>query len=180
MEESPSPVVSPELRAALGAEAVALARAGGYVNAGTVEFIADFADPAEHYFLEMNARLQVEHPVTELVTGLDLVELQLRVAAGEPLPLAQDEVTLDGHAIEVRITAEDAGARLPARRRPRARLRPAAGDARGARRRRDRARLGRGHQLRLAAGQGHRPRDRPRPGARPAWTTRWRTSPCWA
>ncbi len=108
MEESPSPVVSPELRAALGSEAVALARAAGYVNAGTVEFIADFADPAEHYFLEMNARLQVEHPVTELVTGLDLVELQLRVAAGEPLPLNQDEVALDGHAIEVRITAEDA------------------------------------------------------------------------
>jgi acetyl-CoA/propionyl-CoA carboxylase, biotin carboxylase, biotin carboxyl carrier protein len=108
MEESPSPVVSPELRAALGEEAVALARAAGYVNAGTVEFIADFANPAEHYFLEMNARLQVEHPVTELVTGLDLVELQLRVAAGEPLPLGQDEVMLDGHAIEVRITAEDA------------------------------------------------------------------------
>ena len=108
MEESPSPVVSPELRAALGEEAVALARAAGYVNAGTVEFIADFADPTEHYFLEMNARLQVEHPVTELVTGLDLVELQLRVAAGEPLPLTQDDVTLDGHAIEVRVTAEDA------------------------------------------------------------------------
>jgi acetyl-CoA/propionyl-CoA carboxylase, biotin carboxylase, biotin carboxyl carrier protein len=108
MEESPSPVVSPELRAALGDEAVALARAAGYVNAGTVEFIADFADPAEHYFLEMNARLQVEHPVTELVTGLDLVELQLRVAAGEPLPIAQDDVTLEGHAIEVRVTAEDA------------------------------------------------------------------------
>jgi len=109
MEESPSPVVSPELRATLGNEAVALARAAGYVNAGTVEFIADFADPAEHYFLEMNARLQVEHPVTELVTGLDLVELQLRVAAGEPLPIAQDDVTFDGHAIEVRVTAEDAG-----------------------------------------------------------------------
>ncbi len=108
MEESPSPIVSPELRDTLGTEAVALARAGGYVNAGTVEFIADFEDPAEHYFLEMNARLQVEHPVTELVTGLDLVELQLRVAAGEPLGFTQDEVTLDGHAIEVRITAEDA------------------------------------------------------------------------
>ncbi|MGH2892156.1 MAG: acetyl-CoA carboxylase biotin carboxylase subunit, partial [Solirubrobacteraceae bacterium] len=108
MEESPSPVVSAELRAALGEEAVALARAAGYVNAGTVEFIADFAHPAEHYFLEMNARLQVEHPVTELVTGLDLVELQLRVAAGELLPLAQDDVTLSGHAIEVRVTAEDA------------------------------------------------------------------------
>jgi 3-methylcrotonyl-CoA carboxylase alpha subunit len=108
MEESPSPVVSPELRDALGAEAVALARAANYVNAGTVEFIADFANPGDHYFLEMNARLQVEHPVTELVTGLDLVELQLRVAAGEPLPFRQDDVTLDGHAIEVRITAEDA------------------------------------------------------------------------
>ncbi len=108
MEESPSPVVSPELRAALGEEAVALARAAGYVNAGTVEFIADFANPADHYFLEMNARLQVEHPVTELVTGLDLVELQLRVAAGEPLPLVQADVRLDGHAIEVRVTAEDA------------------------------------------------------------------------
>jgi acetyl-CoA/propionyl-CoA carboxylase biotin carboxyl carrier protein len=108
MEESPSPVVSPGLRAALGEEAVALTRAAGYVNAGTVEFIADFANPAEHYFLEMNARLQVEHPVTEMVTGLDLVELQLRVAAGEALPVAQDDVTLDGHAIEVRITAEDA------------------------------------------------------------------------
>ena len=108
MEESPSPVVSPQLRAALGDEAVALARAAGYVNAGTVEFIADFANPAEHYFLEMNARLQVEHPITELVTGLDLVELQLRIAAGEPLPIAQHDVTLDGHAIEVRVTAEDA------------------------------------------------------------------------
>jgi acetyl-CoA/propionyl-CoA carboxylase biotin carboxyl carrier protein len=108
MEESPSPVVSAQLREALGAEAVALARAAGYVNAGTVEFIADFANPAEHYFLEMNARLQVEHPVTELVTGLDLVELQLRVAAGEPLALTQDDVTLTGHAIEVRVTAEDA------------------------------------------------------------------------
>ncbi|MFL5864201.1 MAG: biotin/lipoyl-containing protein, partial [Solirubrobacteraceae bacterium] len=108
MEESPSPVVSPQLRAALGAEAVALARAAGYVNAGTVEFIADYDDPAEHFFLEMNARLQVEHPVTELVTGLDLVELQLRVAAGEPLPIGQDKVALVGHAIEVRVTAEDA------------------------------------------------------------------------
>jgi acetyl-CoA/propionyl-CoA carboxylase, biotin carboxylase, biotin carboxyl carrier protein len=108
MEESPSPVVSAQLREALGAEAVALARAAGYVNAGTVEFIADFANPAEHYFLEMNARLQVEHPVTELVADLDLVELQLRVAAGEPLALSQDDVTLTGHAIEVRVTAEDA------------------------------------------------------------------------
>jgi acetyl-CoA/propionyl-CoA carboxylase, biotin carboxylase, biotin carboxyl carrier protein len=108
IEESPSPAVSPELRAALGDEAVRLTRAAGYVNAGTVEFIADFEDPADHFFLEMNARLQVEHPVTELVTGLDLVELQLRVAAGEPLPMAQPDVRLTGHAIEARINAEDA------------------------------------------------------------------------
>ena len=77
IEESPSPVVDETLRAKLGQEAVALATAAGYVNAGTVEFIADADDPGEHYFLEMNARLQVEHPVTELVTGLDLVEQQL-------------------------------------------------------------------------------------------------------
>jgi acetyl-CoA/propionyl-CoA carboxylase biotin carboxyl carrier protein len=108
MEEAPSPVVTPELRAVLGAEAVALACAAGYINAGTVEFIADFDDPAEHYFLEMNARLQVEHPVTEMVTGLDLVELQLRVAAGERLGLAQEDVRIQGHAIEVRVNAEDA------------------------------------------------------------------------
>jgi acetyl-CoA/propionyl-CoA carboxylase, biotin carboxylase, biotin carboxyl carrier protein len=126
MEESPSPVVSPGLRAALGEEAVALARAAGYVNAGTVEFIADFADPAHHYFLEMNARLQVEHPVTELVTGLDLVELQLRVAAGQALPLTQADVRLDGHAIEVRVTAEDAARDfLPAAGRVLAYARPA-------------------------------------------------------
>ena len=107
IEESPSPVVDPALRERLGSEAVALARAAGYVGAGTVEFIADFDDPAEHYFLEVNARLQVEHPVTELVTGLDLVELQLRVAAGERLPFRQADVQLSGHAIEARITAED-------------------------------------------------------------------------
>ncbi|HET9105378.1 MAG TPA: biotin carboxylase N-terminal domain-containing protein [Solirubrobacteraceae bacterium] len=108
VEEAPSPVVSSALRERLGAEAVALARSSGYEGAGTVEFIAAADDPAEHYFLEMNARLQVEHPVTELVCGLDLVELQLRIAAGEPLPLSQDDVRLNGHAIEARITAEDA------------------------------------------------------------------------
>src|SRR5688500_7496707 len=106
LEESPSPVVSPELRARLGEEAIALAKAGGYHGAGTVEFIADADDPSTHFFLEMNARLQVEHPVTELVTGLDLVELQLRVAAGESLEGV--EPTMTGHAIEARINAEDA------------------------------------------------------------------------
>jgi acetyl-CoA/propionyl-CoA carboxylase biotin carboxyl carrier protein len=105
IEESPSPVVSDELRRTLSDEAVALAKAAGYYGAGTVEFIADADDPSTHFFLEMNARLQVEHPVTELVTGLDLVELQLRVAAGEPLDV---DVTLTGHAIEARVNAEDA------------------------------------------------------------------------
>jgi acetyl-CoA/propionyl-CoA carboxylase, biotin carboxylase, biotin carboxyl carrier protein len=107
IEEAPSPVVSPELRERMGSAACALARAAGYVGAGTVELIAERDDPATFYFLEVNARLQVEHPVTELVTGLDLVELQLRVAAGEPLPLAQSDVSLSGHAVEARVYAED-------------------------------------------------------------------------
>jgi acetyl-CoA/propionyl-CoA carboxylase biotin carboxyl carrier protein len=105
IEESPSPVVSDALRARLGEEAVALARAAGYTCAGTVEFIADADDPDTHFFLEMNARLQVEHPVTELVTGVDLVALQLRAAAGERLEL---DITPRGHAIEARVNAEDA------------------------------------------------------------------------
>jgi acetyl-CoA/propionyl-CoA carboxylase biotin carboxyl carrier protein len=108
IEESPSPAVDERLRARLGEEAVALARAGSYQGAGTVEFIAAADNPAEHYFLEMNARLQVEHPVTELVTGLDLVELQLRIAAGESLGITQADVRMCGHAIEARINAEDA------------------------------------------------------------------------
>src|SRR5205823_817143 len=112
IEEAPSPVVDAALRERLGAEAVALASAVGYVGAGTVEFIMeasrDGRSASEHYFLEMNARLQVEHPVTELVTGLDLVELQLLVAAGEPLPDFQ--LRLDGHAVEARVNAEDAAA----------------------------------------------------------------------
>ncbi|MFM2419969.1 MAG: hypothetical protein RL385_4692 [Pseudomonadota bacterium] len=105
VEEAPSPIVSPELRARLGDAAVAAARAVGYRGAGTVEFIVDQA--GEPYFLEMNTRLQVEHPVTEYVTGLDLVKLQLRVAAGEPLSMHQRDVQLRGHAIEARIYAED-------------------------------------------------------------------------
>ncbi|MBS1843674.1 MAG: acetyl/propionyl-CoA carboxylase subunit alpha [Actinobacteria bacterium] len=107
IEESPSPVVGPELRERMGEAAVALARHAGYVNAGTVELIAERDDPERFYFLEVNTRLQVEHPVTEAVTWLDLVELQLRVAAGEPLPLSQDEVRRSGWAVEARLYAED-------------------------------------------------------------------------
>src|ERR1700761_4727602 len=110
IEESPSPVVSEGLREVMGAAAVALARQAGYVNAGTVELIAERDDPSKFFFLEVNTRLQVEHPVTEAVTGLDLVELQLRVAAGEELPLSQADVRRDGWAVEARIYAEDPAA----------------------------------------------------------------------
>jgi geranyl-CoA carboxylase alpha subunit len=106
LEESPSPAVDARLRERMGAAGVAAAQAVDYVSAGTIEFLLDRS--GEFYFLEMNTRLQVEHPVTEFVTGLDLVEWQLRVARGEPLTIAQEDVTLSGHAIEARLYAEDA------------------------------------------------------------------------
>ena len=106
IEEAPSPVVDAATRARLGAAACAAAASVDYRGAGTVEFLVAADRPDEFFFIEMNTRLQVEHPVTELVTGIDLVEQQLRVAAGEPLAIAQDDVRLDGHAIEARVYAE--------------------------------------------------------------------------
>ncbi|MCH9815928.1 MAG: acetyl/propionyl/methylcrotonyl-CoA carboxylase subunit alpha [Actinomycetia bacterium] len=117
IEEAPSPVVTPQLRQQMGVAAVEAARSCGYSGAGTVEFIVSSEDQSDFFFLEMNTRLQVEHPVTEEITGLDLVEQQLRVAAGESLALRQDEIVLTGHSIEARIYAEN----------PRAGFMPSAG-----------------------------------------------------
>ena len=165
VEESPSPVVTPAIREPLCAAAVELARAAGYVGAGTAEFLVSADDPSEWFFLEVNARLQVEHPVTELVTGLDLVEQQLLVAAGAPLAFSQDEVTFDGHAIEVRVCAED----------PAADFLPATGELVAYREPegpgiRVDSGVEAGHPghalLRLAAAEGDRLRRRPRRGDR--------------
>lgn len=107
LEECPSPAVTPEMRCRMGETAVQAAKAASYSNAGTIEFLAD--PRSNFYFLEMNTRLQVEHPITELVTGFDLVHLQVRIAAGEKLPFTQEDIQLRGHAIECRVYAEDPG-----------------------------------------------------------------------
>jgi acetyl-CoA/propionyl-CoA carboxylase biotin carboxyl carrier protein len=107
IEEAPSPLLDTAMRASMGRSAVEAAKAVGYTGAGTVEFIVDADRPRDFFFLEMNTRLQVEHPVTELITGMDLVEQQIRIAAGERLPLDQSDISLDGHAIEARLYAED-------------------------------------------------------------------------
>ncbi len=109
IEEAPSPLLDAATRARIGAAACDTARSVEYTGAGTVEFIVSAERPGEFFFMEMNTRLQVEHPVTELVTGIDLVEWQVRIAAGEPLPFSQDDITLTGHAVEARVYAEDPG-----------------------------------------------------------------------
>ena len=166
IEESPSPAVDADAaRRRWARRRCGWRAAAGYANAGTVEFLLD--EDGAFAFLEVNARLQVEHPVTEAVTGLDLVELQLRVAAGEPLPLRAGRRRFDGHAIEARVIAEDAAGGLPARRAgvvtafdvPGLRARGHAASATG---------IERLAVLRLAAGQGHRPRRGSRRGDRRA------------
>lgn len=111
IEETPGPIVKSELRAKLGETAIAATKAFNYINAGTIEFL--MVNPDEFYFLEMNTRIQVEHPVTELITGTDLITEQIKIAAGEPLSLKQSDIMFTGHAIECRINAEDSSNYLP-------------------------------------------------------------------
>ena len=106
VEEAPSPVLSEDKRQEMGNAAIRAAKAVNYENAGTIEFIYDL-DDNQFYFMEMNTRIQVEHPVTEMVTGVDLVKLQLKVAMGEALPFKQEDISINGHAIEFRINAEN-------------------------------------------------------------------------
>jgi acetyl-CoA carboxylase biotin carboxylase subunit len=158
LEESPSPIVDADMRRRMGEVAVRVARAAHYTNAGTVEFLVD--QQKNFYFLEMKTRLQVEHPVTELITGLDLVALQLRIARGEPLPLAQKDVALSGHAIEVRLCQVPTTI-ISRSRKYSAALAVRAGNSPGQRHLR---RLDRAHRLRSTAFQTDRLRGRPPAG----------------
>ena len=159
IEESPSPFINADTRAAMTAAAVRAAKAVGYVNAGTIEFIVD-AD-GNYYFMEMNTRLQVEHPVTEMVTGLDLVEWQLRIASGERLPLAQEQIRQRGHAIEARIYSEDPRRGFLPSSRPRAALCASDGGCAVANRYWHRGRRRHHRPLRPDDCEGHRLRSRP-------------------
>ena len=176
VEETPSPVLTAERRASLCAAGLAAARAAGYVNAGTVEFLLD--PEGRFYFLEMNTRLQVEHPVTEAVLGLDLVRLQIEVAAGRPLPFGQEEVVPRGHALECRLYAEDPeNDDLPS---PGRILHLAAPEGPGVRFDAGRRhRLGGHRPLRSPAGQARHLGPRPRRVASSACRPPCSARPCW-
>ena len=172
IEEAPSVLLDAATRERIGAAACEAARSVDYTERGNVEFLVSGEAPDEFFFMEMNTRLQVEHPVTEMVTGIDLVEWQVRIAAGEPLDFSQDEVRLDGHAVEARVYAEDPAAGfLPTAGRVEMLQRSCRG--RNPYRFRPAVRTGRLLQLRPDARQGHRVGCGPPAGARGGWTRPW-------